>query len=638
MKTLNPISIGNISLKNRFIMAPMGPELGNFDERTIAYYLERAKGGASMIMTNVLATEAIDGHGPSSTLTEESFSGFKSLVDESHKYDCKVCIQIMPGVGLGGKSPNRLKPSSASAVPLYPGASITFDELSKEEILFIQDKVAKTATLAKKAGADAIEIHAYGGYLTDKFMTSKWNIRTDEYGGTFENRMRFLNEIIDRIKLECGSQFPLIVKYTPCHFLPSEFGYRTMDEGIEIAKMLETKGVHALHIDSGCHDNWYMAMPPIYQQEAVPQLLASKTIKSVTSLPIITNGRLGDISKAESCLNQNSADILAVGRQFLADPSFVNKLKENKTDEIRYCIYCNEGCIKSVCEGKHIKCAVNPEAGFESVKSINKTTSPKKVLVIGAGPGGCESAIVAKKAGHEVEIWEKEDKLGGNFYNACLPSFKRDGNKILDFFYTEIKNLNIPIKFCKEATKESVLNFKADFVINATGATPLKPRSIPGIEKPHVCSATDVLQGNSYIGNEVSIIGAGLVGAETAIVLAHNGKKVTLIEMANKILPEPVFIQNSMMLTKLLNHPNITIKTSTKLSSIEDNSITLDSNGNIETLNCDNVVLAMGFKPNTDLYNELKDLIHIVNIGDSISARKVLDAVHEAYDAVASIQ
>ena len=637
MKTLNPISIGNINLKNRFIMAPMGPELGNFDESTVAYYLERAKGGASMIMTNVLATEAIDGHGPSSTLTEESFEGFKLLVEESHKYDCKICIQIMPGVGLGGKAANRTKPASASAIPLYPGASITFDELTKEEILFIQDEVARTANLAKKAGADAIEIHAYGGYLTDKFMTEKWNIRTDEYGGNFENRMRFLNEIIDRIKLECGENFPLIVKFTPCHFLPSEYGYRSMEEGIKIAKMLEEKGVHALHVDSGCHDNWYMAMPPIYQQEAVPQLLASKTIKEVTSLPIITNGRLGDISKAEFALDQNLTDILAVGRQFLADPNFVNKLKENKPNEIRYCIYCNEGCIKSVCEGTHIKCAVNPEAGFESVRYINKTSTPKKVLVIGAGPGGCEAAITAKNSGHEVEIWEKEDKLGGNFYNACLPSFKRDGNKVLDYFYTEIKNLNIPIKFCKEATKESVLDFKPDFVINATGANPLKPKSIIGIDKPNVSSATDVLQGKSYIGNEIAIIGAGLVGAETAVVLAQKGKKVTLIEMANKVLPEPVFIQNAMMLNALLKHPNITVKTSTKLVSIEDKSITLDCNGNIENINCDNVVLAMGFKPNIDLYNELKDLVPISNIGDSVSARKVLDAVHEAYEAVAAI-
>lgn len=637
MKALQPISIGNLLLKNRFIMAAMGPELGNFDERTVAYYVERAKGGASMLLTNVIATEAIDGHGPSSTLTEESFKGFKSLVEKAHQYDCKVCLQIMPGVGLGGMAPNRTKPASASAIPFYPGSEYTFDELTIEEIKFIQGEVFKTVTLAKKAGADAIEVHAYGGYLTDRFMTNKWNIRTDQYGGSFENRMRFLNEIIDGIQEECGSDYPVIVKFTPCHFLPEEYGYRAMEEGIEIAKMLEKEGVHALHVDSGCHDNWYMAMPPIYQQEAVPQLLASRIIKEVSSLPVITNGRLGDIGKAETALENGWLDIVAVGRQFLADPEFPNKIRDHKTDEIRYCIYCNEGCIKSVCEGTHIKCAVNPIAGFETIKTPKFTEFPKKILVIGAGPGGCEAAISARLAGHEVTIWEKEDRLGGNFYNACLPPFKRDGSKVLEYYHTEIKKLNIPILFCKEATKDSVLEFKADLVINATGARPLKPRAIKGIEANHVATATDVLQNKAYMGDKVAVIGAGLVGCETAVVLANKGTKVTIIEMADKILPEPVFIQNAMMLNKLLQHPNIQIKTSTKLVSIEKESITIEKDGDLEELTIDTVVLAMGFVPNTKLYNELKEEVVIVNIGDSQKVRKVLDAVHEGYEAIHSL-
>lgn len=637
MKAFQPIKIGNLKLKNRFIMVAMGPELGNFNERTVEYYVRRAKGGASMLLINVIATEAIDGHGPSSTLTEESFEGFRSLVNQAHKYNCKVCIQIMPGVGLGGKAEGRVNPASASALPLYPGANITFDELSKEEIKFIQGEVFKTVSLAKKAGADAVEIHAYGGYLTDKFMTSKWNIRTDEYGGSFENRMRFLNEIINGLQEECGKDFPTIVKFTPCHFLPSDYGYRAMEEGLEIAKMLEQKGVHALHIDSGCHDNWYMAMPPIYQQEAVPQLMAARKIKEITSLPIITNGRLGDFSKAEAALENGCLDIVGVGRQFLADPDFPNKILENRSDEIRYCIYCNEGCIKSVCEGTSIKCAVNPEAGYESIKKMDKKQKSKRVLIIGAGPGGCEAAIAAAKAGHDVEIWEMQDHIGGNFYNACLPSFKRDGNKVIDYYRTAIHNLGIRIKYCKEATEEAVLAYEPETVINATGATPLKPQSILGINKTNVVTATDALQNTVYIGESVAIIGAGLVGCETAVVLANKGKKVTMIEMADHILPEPVFIQNAMMLNQLLKHPNISFKTSAKLTCIKDDGITIQIAEEQETLVCDSVVLAMGFSPNSKLYNALKDKIKIVNIGDSVKVRKVLDAVQEAYDAVLAI-
>ncbi|WP_426349026.1 NAD(P)/FAD-dependent oxidoreductase [Alloiococcus sp. CFN-8] len=637
MKVLESIKIGKLELKNRFVMVAMGPELGDFDSRAVDYYLARAKGGASMIMTTVIATEAIDGHSPASTLTEESYIGFKNMVDRAHEYGCKVCIQIMPGIGLGGKAEGREKPASASAIPLYPGSEYTFDELTKEEIKFIQGEVLRTVKLAEKAGADAVEVHAYGGYLTDKFMTKKWNIRTDEYGGSFENRMRFLNEIIDNIKNDLGDDFPIIVKYTPQHFLPVEAGYRGIDEGIEIAKMLEKKGVHALHVDAGCHDNWYMAMPPIYQQEMVPQMLSSRIIKEVTTLPVISNGHLGDIGKAETAIKNNWIDIAGVGREFLADPDFPNKVIANKTNEIRNCIYCNEGCIARVCEGKSINCAVNPTTGYEGIKDIKATEAPKRVLVIGAGPGGCQAAIAATQAGHDVEIWEKNEYLGGNFYNACMPPFKRDGEKVLNYYRTMIETLNIRIKYCMEATEEKILNYNADKVIYAAGANPIKPGSIQGINNSNVTTAVDVLQNKALLGDEVAIIGGGLVGCETAIMLANRGKKVTIVEMASKILPEPIFIQNLMMLNQMLKHPNITTKPSCKLLSINDGFINVEVDGNNEDIKCDNVVLAMGFSPNDSIFNSLKDKIDIVNVGDSIRARKVLNAVHEAYDAVLSI-
>nr|WP_294487615.1 FAD-dependent oxidoreductase [uncultured Anaerosporobacter sp.] len=637
MKLLQPVQIGNLELKNRIVMVAMGPELGNFDDKTVEYYVRRAEGGAAMLLTNVIATEEIEGHSPSSVLNEDSFAGYKKLVDRAHAYGCKVCIQIMPGSGLGLMAPGRQKPACVSALPLYPGSEMTYEALTIEEIKFIQGEVVKTVALAKKAGADAVEVHAYGGYLTDKFMTPRWNTRTDEYGGCFENRMRFLNEIIDGIKAAVGNDFPMIVKFTPCHYLPQEAGYRTIEEGIEIARMLEQKGVHALHIDVGCHDNWYLAMPPIYQQEAVLQLSASRKIKEVTSLPIISNGRLSDTDKAETALENGYIDIVGVGRGFLADPDFPNKIMEHKNDEIRSCIYCNEGCIKSVCEGAHIRCAVNPMAGFETQKVLSKAEKKKKVLIIGAGPGGCQAAIAAAEAGHDVEVWEKQDHVGGNFHNACLPPFKRDGNKILSYYSVMMKKLEIRIKYCVKATKELVDGYAPDLIIYAAGALPVRPKSIPGILMGHVVAATDVLQNKVPVGKEVTIIGAGLVGCETAIVLAEKGKKVTLVEMADHVLPEPVFIQNAMMLNQLLNHTNITTKTSTKLMEIKENQVLVQCSGQEEDITCETVVLAMGFVPNTDLYEALKEDYTIVNVGDSVKVRKVLDAVSEAYDAVLNI-
>ncbi|WP_148629785.1 NAD(P)/FAD-dependent oxidoreductase [Bacillus sp. E214] len=637
MLVLEPIKVGNLELKNRFVMVPMGAELGNFDSRTVDYYVTRAKGGASMVMTTVIATEAIDGHTPASTLTEESFAGFKELVDRAHEFDCKICLQVVPGIGLGGIGEGRLKPASASALPLYPGANITFEELTIDEIKFIQGEISRTVKLAKRAGADAIEIHAYGGYLTDKFMTKRWNIRQDEYGGSFENRMRFLTEIIDVIKEDLGSDFPLLVKFTPDHFLPVEEGYRGIEEGIEIAKLLESKGVHALHVDAGCHDNWYIAMPPIYQQDMVPQMISSAKIKAVTSLPVLSNGRLGDIEKAEAALRNGWIDIAGVGREFLADPNFPKKVMENRTDEIRHCIYCNEGCIATVAAGKSINCAVNPLTGYEGLKELKAADESKRVLVIGAGPGGCQAAITAAEAGHDVEIWEKKAYLGGNFHNACMPPFKRDGMKILDYYRTKLDRLNISIRYCKEATEEAILSYKADLVVHATGGNPIMPSAIKGLNKSHVYTATDVLQNQALLGKKISVIGGGLVGCETAVVLANKGMQITIIEMAEKMLPEPLFIQNAMMLNQLLQHPNITFKTSAKVTEVLDQAVEIEVNGNKEWNDCDSVVVAAGFSPNNHLYHSLKNKTNIVNVGDSVKVRKVLDAVHEAYDAVLNL-
>lgn len=637
MKALEPISISNLKLKNRYVMVAMGPELGDFDEKTIEYYLERARGGASMIMINTIATREFDGMTPSALINEDSFPGLKKLVEACHTYDCKVCIQIMPGTGLMVKADHRDKPSAASAQPIYPGSDIYFHELTKDEIKFIQKEVSRSLILAKEAGVDAVEIHAYGGYLTDKFMSTIWNTREDEYGGSLENRMRFLNEIIDNTKRDLGDDFPLIVKFTPSHNLPVEHGYRGIEEGLEIARMLEARGVHALHVDVGCHDNWYLAMPPIYQQAMVPQMEASRRVKEVVHIPVLSNGRLGDPGKAEKALEEGWIDLVGVGRGFLADPEFPNKIIDNRSDEIKHCIYCNEGCINSVAQGKQIDCAVNPLAGFELVKRLDKTEKPKRILVLGAGPGGCQAALSAAQAGHEVEIWEKEDHLGGNFYKACLPPFKRDGDKILSYYKTMLSKLGVTIKYSKLAVAEDVLAYGADKVINATGGSPLRPSSIKGLERSHVFSATDVLQNRAILGDNLVIVGAGLVGCETAIVQANLGKKVTIIEMMNKILPEPVFIQNLMMLTQLLDNPNITNMVSTRLDEVKETSILVTRDGKVEELACDSLILAMGFSPNRKLLDELTGKVDIINIGDSIAARKVLDATREAHEAILAL-
>lgn len=640
MRLLEGASIGKLKLKNRIIMAPMGAELGSFDVRTNAYYLARAKGGAAMLMCTVLATEELEGPSPASVLDEHSFEGLQSLVEQCHTYDSKVCLQIMAGTGLGGVAPGRLQPIAPSPMPVVPGMDYMYAEMTKEEIAISHQAVVRTAKLAQQAGVDCIEIHAYGGYLTDKFMSKRWNHRTDEYGGSFENRMRFLTEIIDAVKGELGDDFPLMVKFTPSHYLPEEEGYRGMEEGLKIAKLLESKGVHALHVDAGCHDNWYMAMPPIYQQEVAPQMISSQAVKQAVSIPVLSQGRLENVNKAEAALENAWVDFVCMGRGLLADPDIPNKIAEYRTDDIRSCISCNEGCIARVAsmpDSKPIECAVNPLTGHEGLRELRKTEAPKRVLVVGAGPGGCSAAIAAAEAGHHVEVWEKSPQLGGNFRAACMPTFKRDGENILNYYRTQLNKLGVTVKYCKEATAESILAYGADQVIWAAGGTPIRPASIEGIMGGNVCLATDALRELCLVGDHLVVIGGGLVGCETAINYARKGKKVTIVEMADKMLPEPLFIQNMMMLTQMLNHPNITTMPGTKLAKIGTGSVTVESAQGQQEIPCDNVILAMGFKPNDSVYKELEGKINIVNVGDSVRARKVYDAVHEAYEAVLSL-
>lgn len=640
MKLLQEYSIGSLKLKNRIVMAPMGADLGSFDVRTNAYYVARAKGGAAMIMCTVLSTEELEGPSPASVLDETSFDGLVSLVEQCHVYDTKVCLQVMAGAGLGGMAAGRSQPIAPSPMPVMPGSDFMYAEMTKEEIKLLQQAVIRTAKLAAKAGVDCLELHAYGGYLTDKFMSKRWNHRTDEYGGSLENRMRFLTEMIQGVKAELGEQYPLIVKFTPSHYLPVEAGYRDMEEGLEIARILESLGVHALHVDAGCHDNWYMAMPPIYQQEIAPQMISAQAVKKTVSIPVLSQGRLENVGKAEAALDNEWLDFVCLGRGLLADPEIPNKIAEFRTDDIRSCISCNEGCIARVAnlpDGKPIECAVNPLTGHEGLKELKKAESPKRVLIIGAGPGGCSAAIAAAEAGHQVEVWEKSPQLGGNFRAAVMPTFKRDGENILNYYRSQLNKLGVTVKYCKEADAESILAHGADKVIWAAGGTPVRPASIEGIMGQNVCLATDALRELCLVGDTVVVIGGGLVGCETAINYARKGKKVTIVEMSNKLLPEPLFIQNMMMLQTMLNHPNITAMPATKLSKITANSVVVESEAGVQELACDTVVLAMGFRPNDAVYKELEGKVDIVNVGDSVRARKVYDAVHEAYDAVLAL-
>lgn len=641
---MQPTHIGRLELKNRIVMAPMGVTIGNMTESTVAYFLERAKGGAAMVICNVMGSGSFESTEHSIFFNEETERLFAKLVKEAHAYDCKVCAQIMTGNGrIAGPSIRYKVPVSASPCPWKHAPQVPCHELTVDEIHELEDDYRRSAESAVRAGADAIEIHAYGGYLTDQFLTAAWNTRTDEYGGTLEKRARFLKELIEICKEAGGEDFPVLVKYTPDHYVEEDDGHRKIEEGIALTKLMESYGVDGLHVDAGCYENWYYAMPPAGIQEMALQARSAKIIKQVSRLPVMTNGRFADVAKAEAALRNQVCDIVVIGRGLLADPDLPNKVAENRVEDIRPCISCNEGCIGRVYKGLPASCAVNPRCGFEDgSRDIPKAETPKRVLIVGAGPAGCAAALYAKEAGHEVEIWEKGSGIGGNALYASEPYFKLDMHRLITYFQVQLLKKGVTVRYGKEATPELVKAFAPDKLIWAAGGVPLKPKSIPGLDGPNVYPATEALRNLCDVGKKVVVAGGGMVGVETALHLDRMGKQVTVIEMADHMLPIPGFVMNDELLKKQMSESHIDFRPGTKLLSVEGgihgNTLRVEHGAGQETLSCDTLLMALGFTPTAQKAQEDYGAIcDVVCIGDSLATKKIINAVHEAYEAVRSL-
>lgn len=637
-----PITIGSMELKNRMVMAPMGVTVGNMSPAAVEYFVERAKGGAGMIFCNIRASLSFESGTHSIFFNQQTETLFRGMADRCHAYGCKVAAQIQPGDGrIGGPSVRYKVPISASNCPWMHVPKLRCHGLTLDEIHELEDDFRKSVQAALRCGADCIGIHAYGGYLTDQFLTARWNTRTDEYGGSLENRARFLKELIEICKEEGGKELPVIVKFTPDHYMDGE-GYRDIHEGITLAKLLVSYGADALHVDAGCHENWPNAMPPAGLQMMTLQSRSAKVIKSVVNVPVMTHGRFGDVQKAETALKDGVCDITVIGRGLLADPDLPNKVVSGHPETIRPCISCNEGCIARVYNDQVATCAMNPRCSHEDGShDILPAATPKKLLVIGGGPGGCMSAIYAKQAGHEVELWEKSDHIGGNALNACKPYFKRDMHRMIRYFERELTVNNIPVRYYLEATPELVKEFSPDHIIWAAGGSPIVPRSIPGLESPKVFLATEALSNCCDVGDRVVVVGGGLVGVETALQMDMWGKQVTCIDMAKTIPSEPGFKMNDMVMKMYMDRSKVTFLPATKLVKVEGDlftcNVTVENNGMEQTLACDTVLLALGFIPTAAKAEELRDIAPVSIIGDGLKPRKIVYAIEDAYEAVRAL-
>lgn len=632
MKLLEPCKIGKLELKNRVFMAPMGTGTdvdGGFNEKNIAYYTERAKGGAGILFT--AANLATDKYEPLAGNMLDSFQKVERLsllADSTHYYDSKLCVQISAGLGRMGLCDPFTPPCAPSAIPSFWFPNLVSKALEIEEIEDIVSKIAYSAILAVQAGADAIELHSYGGYLLDQFMTSLWNKRTDAYGGDLSGRMKFTLDSIAAIQNAVGKDFPLFVKFTPYHEIE---GDRELEEGIAIAKMLEATGVTALHIDLGCYECWYNAIPTVYQPDGCDLDIVSE-IKNAVNIPVIGQGKLGDPSVAEKALVDGKLDLVGLGHTFLCEPNWVNKVANGFTYDLVPCIGCNE-CLYKDFAGKGTTCAVNPLCGREKEYPLTQVNEKKKILVLGGGPAGMEAAIIAAERGMEVELWEKSNKLGGNLLAAGAPSFKKDVLRYINYITTKLLRSNVTVRLLKEWSVKDVTSKNFDAVIIACGSTPLKP-NIPGIENKIVYTSTDVLTNAVKPGRKNVIIGGGLVGCETALsIIIDNNKEAIIIEALDSLLKIVDHCPNNdQKLRAMIAENKLESICSAKVTEIGNNFVEYEKDGNTQRIDCDSIILACGYQPNNQFVEDLKEVCDTVKvIGDSRKPRKIYDAVHEGF-------
>jgi 2,4-dienoyl-CoA reductase-like NADH-dependent reductase (Old Yellow Enzyme family)/thioredoxin reductase len=625
------IRVGSLTLKNRIIFPPISTNLaatsGEVTPEFVFHYARRAKGGAALITLENMCIQFPDArHGATQPRIDDDkfIPGLSMVAYEIHRYNSFAFMELThPGLfselnHSEGKTPVAPSDVDLRADHLKPHV------LSEDEIREIVEIFAQAALRAKKAQFDGVEIEAAHALLVNQFLSPIANKRTDKFGGSLENRLRFSRMIIERIKELCGRNFTVTARLGVIDYVE---GGIDIKEGARIAKSFEEMGYSAVHADIG-FGNKEKRLEPMQYPEAWRTNFAEELKKEGVKIPVIAVGMIRNPFTANEIIKNGKADIVALGRTLIADPDWPIKAESGKEGEIKRCIGCSE-CIKARHEeGTAIRCGVNPSVGKSSIDEVLVLSStPKNVLVIGAGPAGLEAAVTLRKRGHNVTVWEKNNHIGGALHLATLPPGKDKLKWLLDYYDYMLKKLNIPVEFNKNAIENDVKQFNPDAVIMAYGSKCLIP-PIKGIDLPNSVTFRKVLNGEVKLsGKKIAVGGGGLVGCETALFLAEQENQVTILEMLSEIATGMEPISRNYLLREL-EEKGIKYFVNAPVKEVKRTEVVFGENN---SLPIDYFVIAFGGKADHALYNKIRTSYETYLVGDAIKTGKIIDAVQDGF-------
>ncbi|HZK17695.1 MAG TPA: FAD-dependent oxidoreductase, partial [Clostridia bacterium] len=653
-----PVKIGNMEVKNRIAMPAMhlGYCLfgGLVSDKIIKFYQRRAEGGAGLIFVGGCGIDEYRYPTMISADSDEFIPGLSKLASVVKDGGAKVAAQIFhPGRYAQSAYASKLGMAPSPVFSRMTGE--TPREMTAEDIGRTIDAFASAAGRVKKAGFDAVEIIGSAGYLICQFLSPLTNRREDEYGGDFDNRMKFGLEVLKSVREAVGPDYPVLFRVSGNEFME---GGSSRDEIIRFCLELERGGVDAINVTGGWHET---NVPQITM--AVPNgafVYLAESIKDAVNVPVIACNRINDPSMAEDILRRGQADMVGFARSLIADPDLPLKARSGRGNTIRKCIACNQGCLDAIFTGSALECLVNPEAGREAKGGPKMASESKKVLVVGGGPAGMEAARVASLRGHKVTLWESKERLGGQLLLAAIPPGRGEFKRIVDFYEAILKEQKVKVALNKKACKETIAEENPDLVVNATGALPLTP-DIEGIDGVNVLNAWDVLGGTPVNGRKVVVIGGGAVGCETALHLARDGalsqealhflfttgaedpqtlfnlavkgnKDVTLIEKTSK-LGRDIGTSTRWTILQDIRKSQVSVVTKAEVVKIEDGQLVVNKDGEEKIFEADTVIVALGSVANNSLKEELEKWGgKVYAVGDTVKPRKALEAIREGYE------